>query len=213
MLFSTQKKFVKIDIPKTASRSYRESLWDTGYLEPFGGSDSGNNRKWQHATFSELCDHEDFDKAIDQNYYIHTIVRNPWDRYVSFVNFYLSKPDIQYFRFNQVFKNPTREEFHRNYKAETLFKKIKNNPVWRTQIEYITNDKGDIVVENIGKFEDIKNEFSNFCSAVKINEKIDFKHSNKSNPYITAEDIFNQECIDYIAEKEKPIIDMMGYTY
>ena len=213
MLFSTQKKFVKIDIPKTASRSYRESLWDTGYLEPFGGSDSGDNRKWQHATFSEMCDHEDFDKVIDQNYYIHTIVRNPWHRYVSFVNFYLSIPGKPYLRFKKIFSDTTKERFQRQYKAEELLKKIKNNRVWKTQIEYITNDKGDIVVENIGKFEDIKNEFSNFCSAVKINEKIDFKHSNKSVPYVTAEDIFNQECIDYIAEKEKPIIDMMGYTY
>jgi arsenate reductase-like glutaredoxin family protein len=72
------------------------------------------------------------------------------------------------------------------------------------------------MVDHIGAFENIQDEFKDICKSLGINTVKELKHENKTNYKnltINYKDIYNQECIDIVAEKDKAIIDMKGYDF
>lgn len=90
---------------------------------------------------------------------------------------------------------------------------IKGNPA---QSFYYTDnnlDSGYLMVNQIGKFEDINAEFELFCEKTSCG-KIKLLHGNKSTDTgETYKDVFSQEIVDLIAEKEKLTIKLKNYSY
>lgn len=204
MLLSHSKKFVTIDIPKTGTRSLRETLVDSGFVD-FVGSHLGDRKKfWQHAKakYVKKCFHE-MDLDWD-SYYKYTVVRNPWDRYVSLINYSFG-----------LTKNKQNKKglFKKESKTKEDFCNIlKKHSVCETQKDFITDEHGEIIVDQVSDFYNLQQEFDNFCGNVNI-EKTKLKHSNLSEKVFSKDSLFNQESIDIIYEREKFIIDMMGYTF
>ena len=66
-------------------------------------------------------------------------------------------------------------------------------------------------MDRIGQLENIQNDFNNFCQLVNLPEQ-QLPHRNKSsNLNINKKDLFTQELIDMVSEKEKWVIDKFGY--
>ena len=99
MLISHSHKFITIGIPKTGTRSLRAALCtkqqhsdgtSLNKIVDFIGLHGAKNLK-QHAP---ICQCKEYMQKINCDinlYFIFTVVRNPWDRYVSYM-FYNNQP-------------------------------------------------------------------------------------------------------------------------
>ena len=86
MLISHKYKFITIDIPKTGSRSLRESLAPLDIIDIIG-EPNVNAAFYQHGTAAE-CKNSLSNIDLNFNdYYSFCVARNPWDRYFSFFKY------------------------------------------------------------------------------------------------------------------------------
>ena len=88
-------------------------------------------------------------------------------------------------------------------------KPILNND---SQESYYCDGNGQVIVDHIAEFDNLQNEFVFLCNQVGI-QTPSLQHSNKSSNQQNMHDIYNQELIDIVAEKEKSVIQLKGYEY
>lgn len=227
MLFSEPNKFVTIDIPKTGTRSLRTTLVEYGIITYIGGetliketselkriaAESVNCRMpmiffRQHAPALSVRYNLNRLGYNWDDYYSYTVVRNPWDRYLSLFNWLVSRAK------KNKKKLPGFED-EKKYKDE-FCKLIKSSHTkrssWDSQDKYILDNNGESLVDKIADFDNLQEEFDGLCQTVGL-EKKKLYHLNKNQEKFTKENLFNQETIDYIYEKEKYVIDMMSYSF
>ena len=101
-------------------------------------------------------------------------------------------------------------ELFKNKDDQTVFKKIILNN--SSQDSYYCDTNGKIIVDHIASFENIKNEFIFLCDKTGINT-VKLQHGNKSSNHLNFYNIYTQELIDLVAEKEKRVIELKGYDY
>jgi len=217
MIISHKHKFLIIAIPKTASNSIRKSLVPLGVIEEkVSPRPVCNDEFKQHGTISEAI--TEFNKrGWDYNdYFKYSIVRNPWDRYFSFLTYYKSK--LEFYRNDNEPLNENKERqkmnvvkrFDNKTYKEVLRDLIINNP---SQMSYLIDSNNNIIMDRIGQLENIQNDFNDFCQLVNL-PKQQFAHRNKSsNLNINKKDLFTQELIDMVAEKEKWAINKFNYDF
>ena len=101
-------------------------------------------------------------------------------------------------------------ELFKDKDDQTILKNIilNNNP----QDSYYCDESGKIMVDHIASFEDLSNEFVFLCDQVGIKAP-NLKHGNKSSNSQSMHDIYNQELIDFVAQKEKGVIELKDYAY
>ena len=85
MLISHSHKFITIDIPKTATRSLRETLVPQNVID-IVGEPRKNVDFYQHGTAQQCLKSLRKSNKNFSDYFSFVIVRNPWDRYYSFLN-------------------------------------------------------------------------------------------------------------------------------
>ena len=81
-----------------------------------------------------------------------------------------------------------------------------------SQDSYYCDESGKIIADHIASFEDLSNEFVLLCDKVGI-ETPKLQHGNKSSNSFNMRDIYNQELINLVAQKEKSVIQLKGYEY
>jgi hypothetical protein len=104
------------------------------------------------------------------NYFKFAIIRNPWDRMLS-----------QYL-FDRVFKNPTNErETSKDFSFDEFDEYIRTLPAFLKQEQYrfITDDKGKLLVDFVGRFEKLESDFQKVCKKIGISERC-LPHINPS---------------------------------
>lgn len=218
MLISHKHKFVSLAIPKTGTRSMRMSLGPLNIIDIVGrAQESEDNPFFQHNSANHAQKHFEKFKWKWSDYYTWIICRNPWDRYFSFFKYFKEYKD-KYLRrdksipwgdlqVNQgkhcvnLFKNRT--------DIQALDCIIASRPA---QDYYYLNKDGDIIVSHIAKFENLNQEFKDFCKVVGVNPP-ELAHGNKSGNNFKMHDLYNQKLIDKVAEKEKHIIELKGYQF
>lgn len=210
-----------IDIPKTGSRSFRETLaphhvTPDGIVdiigEPFLDADY-----YQHGTLIQAKQQFEKNKWPISEYYKFVVVRNPWSRYLSFWK-YLKEYSMKYERRDPSIEwgeaelyqgEESLKAFNSGGDTKVLRNIIHNHPPQHT----FYNDENDqIAVNQLARFENIQQEFDTFCEQVGI-ESQTLVHGNKSKYNVAADDIYDKYLIDLVAEKEKTTIDLMSYTY
>lgn len=216
MLISHKYKFITIDTPKTGTRSLRESLLTLGIVDVCGEPNLG----------SEFYQHDGAIRTKKQfvkngwkwnSYFKFTIVRNPWQRYFSFFKYFKSYGEKYMRRDESIDWNEPEinqgkfcVELFKNKDDQTVLKKIiLNND---SQDSYYCDESGKIIVDHIAEFQNLQNEFVFLCNQVGIQTPT-LQHSNKSSSPLNMRDIYNQELIDLVAEKEKGIIQLKGYKF
>ena len=234
MLISHQHKFITIDIPKTGTRSFRESLVPLGVIDEFGAP----NLK------AEFYQHDGAIRAKKQfvkngwnwnDYFKFTIVRNPWQRYFSFFKYFKQKSEryvnsklmgaylnskSNVWQHSGLYQNWINQEINDCRQAFDLFSSSGNDQTVLKNIilnndsqdSYYCNENSEIIVDHIASFEDLEDEFVLLCNAVDI-ETPKLQHGNKSPNSLNMHDIYNQQLIDLVAKKEKSVIELKGYEY
>jgi len=213
MLISHKHKFITIDIPKTGTRTLRESLQPLGIIDVVG------QPKWknfyQHGSIND-CELGFKDRGWDfENYFKFSVVRNPWDRYFSFLTYYKMKAD----EYSEEIEYPNELDKKQGEMAVDLFKGRSYAEVLKTLIQnrpphsyFLLNEDNSCEFNRITLFEDLNRGFEEFCLDVGVTAP-PLMHSNKSSASITKEEVYTQELIDMVAEKEKWVIDKFNYKY
>jgi len=214
MLISHKHKFITIDIPKTGSRSLRESLYPMGIID-IVGKPYPNEAFYQHGTALDCV--RDFEKSNCNfhEYYSFSVVRNPWDRYFSFFKYFKNYAE-KYMRRDESI-HWGRAEINQGQYCVSLFSDsdeqtilkniIFNNP---PQESYYCDENGEVIVDYIADFENLENEFVFLCNQVGIDAPT-LQHGNKSFNSLNMHDIYNQDLIDLVKQKEKGVIKLKGY--
>lgn len=216
MLISHKYKFITIDIPKTGSRSLRESLAPLDIVDIIG-EPNVNAVFYQHGTAAE-CKNSLLNIGLNfNNYYSICFIRNPWDRYFSFFKYfksygekYLRRDESINWKDSQLNQGKTCVELFKGKDDRAVLKTIILNN--RSQDSYYCDENGEIIVDHIASFENLRNEFVFLCGQVGIDAPI-LQHGNKSKDSFNMPNIYNQELIDLVAQKEKSVIGLKGYEY
>lgn len=177
-----------------------------------------------------------FEIAIGKETYDNTwkvaLVRNPWDRYVSNWKWLTRKEK----------SNPNKGWSQRGWKGENglvsfesfvkqmywCYEEVNMHPYqhdkWhiRNQIEHIIDLDGNLIVDHIGRFENIQEEFNLICQKSELD--LELPHLNRVGHYsgepvesdpvnIHYSEYYNQELIDIVAERCKVDIEEFKYDY
>lgn len=161
------------------------------------------------------------------------MVRNPWDRYVSNWK-WLTRKEAAY---------PNKGWQARGWMGEDgtiSFDYFIRQMEWcyqildtmhgyqhdkwhlRNQIEHLTDEDGNIMVDHVGRFENINEEFNLICS--KAGQKLDLPHLNHTGHYsgeakthdpekVHYSEYYTQELIDIVAHRCRADIEAFNYDY
>jgi len=219
MLISHKHKFVIINIEKTGTKSLRKSLKKLGIIDVIGEPlpISSQIKFRHHSNMNEVVEGFKEEGWNINRYFKFSVVRNPWDRYFSFFTYY--KTNLKYY---QETKEPLDDNQQRQKKyILNLFGKKTDRKIliaiiekFSQQREYLTNSNGDVVMDKIGQLENISNDFDEFCESVGIIQTPKLPYENKSdNQSLIKKELYTEELIDVVAEKEKWVIDKFGYDF
>lgn len=218
MLISHKHKFITIDIPKTGTRSMRTSLVPLGVIDIVGGPYVTEAVPFeQHGTALEAREQFIKQGLSWSDYYKWVIVRNPWRRYFSFFKYFKAYGEKYTRQDESITWGPVQinqgkycVELFKNKDNLTVFKNIISN--YKSQDAYYSDTNGEIIVDHIAKMENITNEFNQLCDKVNITAP-QLKHGNKSSNDLSMQDLYNQQLIDLVAQKERSVIELKGYQF
>lgn len=161
------------------------------------------------------------------------IVRNPWDRYVSNWK-WLTRKESAYPKKGWKARgwegedgNVSFSSFVKQmswcYEDQTTMHGYQHDK-WhiRNQIEHIIDYSGNIIVDHVGRFEDLDKEFKLICDKVEVS--LELPHLNRVGYYsgekmehepvkIHYSEYYDQELVDIIANRCKKDIDTFQYDY
>ena len=160
-MINHKDKFIFIHIPKCAGTSIEQSLFGKPYVDW-----DAERKIWkQHSTAAQIREYycENYN-----NYYSFTFVRNPWDKLVS-----------DYFWIQRHLK--IKDSFKNFLLLRGKFKdpRLKYPPKSRRtrydhiipQCNFLLDDRDEVIVDFIGRFENIQSDFDTICDRINIPRK------------------------------------------
>jgi len=214
---SRKLNFIFIHIPKTAG----SSIGDPSYKK---------FRKGSLIQYLEDGDeaHQGHIKAIDlkkkvkepwQDFFKFCFVRNPWDRLVSAYSFYkqsvssvsslISFTQEYYKRHTvlgqQISKCQDFREFclnMQNYELDLHFE---------PQLNFITDTENNVLVDFIGRFENLKGDLEKICDRIKI-PQIELPHYRKTKRK-DFKIYYDDETKEIVSKKYQNDIEFLNYSF
>lgn len=214
MIISHSKKFIFIHIQKTAGTSI------TRYLDKYlnyqdiviGSTEFGeqiqpffkkkfNITKHSYANRIKALTGEE----VWDSYFTFSLVRNPWDRMVSLYNWCCkSKYDFP------ICQEATKAvDFSQFIRGECF----KSQP---PQIDYLTNNNNEVIVDFIGRQESIQKDFDYVCKKLQIpsTSMEKFKHNVRIRSFDSYRDYYkSDEDIKIIKNQFASDIDYFNYKF
>jgi len=210
MLISHRHKFVFIHVYKAAGSSLRDVLNPSAAIS---WSQSSIRDKWigltnldskcfsthygGHDTALNLKNH--FPKTRFKEYFKFAFVRNPWDWQVSLYLFGLK--DKNHFQ-HELFKSFANFEAYLDWRIREDL---------HLQKDFLVDESGNLLVDFVGKLENLKEDFEYVCNKIKI-QSIDLPHLNKSNSE-KYQRFYNERTKQLLAEAFKEDIEFFNYSY
>jgi len=210
MLISHKHKAIFIHVPKTAGTSIVKALKPFDFTIHFKIFNSPFYTKEMLQKGTAFCSKEAIkrldivtDTEIWNKYFKFCFVRNPWDRFVSgykkpgnTIPFVCKKKDNNNFA-----------DYCRNLPDESPI-------LWHTklsQTEHITGEKGNIMVDFVGRFENLQRDFNTICDKIGI-KRVRLAWTNMSWHRHYSE-YYDDETKEIIAKRYKKDIEMFGYKF
>jgi hypothetical protein len=208
MILSFSKKFIFIHIHKTAGSSVKnvlnkyswypeESIYCTILkklnLRPYTEDFHDHVRAWEIKEF--------ISPKIFSEVYKFTFVRNPWDWMLSSYTYYLKH---KYMHPHSYFADQLKT-FKGFVKWQTS-----NRLAFHNQYEFIYDQKGNCLVDHIGKFENLESEFNSICNRLGIKEKLPHINISKELGYRHE---YDDETKDIVFKYYKKDIDIFSYEF
>lgn len=134
-----------------------------------------------------------------------TIVRNPWDRTVSLYSYRVKT--------NQTALKSNPVDFKDWVKLTYLHKDpfyFDSPKMFMPQLDWITNKDGDILVDFIGRFEKLNEDFDVICHHLGRNLKLPHVNSSSQKDYKI---YYDDETINIISSFFKKDIDCFDYKF
>ena len=189
--YNTIKKFVFVHIPRNGGTSITKAL------RPFGNEFSFSNHMSALEIIQKIGDVE------YQSLFSFAIVRNPWDRQVSFYHYIL--------------RDKT-HHLHQRVKACGNFKEYikrvlhpKDTRVSRLQKNFVYDSRGFCQVNCIGKFEKLEGWFERICLEMGLGVLFLPKlNVSVHKPY---QDYYDKETRKIVEEIFEPDISIFGYSF
>ena len=200
-MISDKDKFIFIHIPKCAGTSIEFFLNGSAHVEW-----DEHNKIWvQHATAEQI---KKFYCQNYEDYFSFTFIRNPWDRAVS--DYLWIKKDLN---IEDSFKNYLLLEnnFNSPHLRYPHLNKAGRGDHILAQSDFILNSNGDRIVDFIGRFENLQEDFNIVCDKIGIAQK-QLTHRNKINHKHYTE-YYDEETKQIVAEKYAKDIEYFGYKF
>ena len=202
MKFSTSNIFpgsppvLFVHIEKTAGSSihkalYKSRLPSTKIPDTWNGSTIINyHRPAAH-----------YQKTLGSNFDKHfkfSFVRNPWTKVVSHW-FYIKR----FHRFNKEIRTFDDFIFQEHNWTATVF---------RSQKKFLADNNGSLLVDYVGRFENIENDFQEVCKKTNISIN-HLTKENKSSSAVDINDIYTKETKKRVEELCREDIEYFEYNY
>lgn len=153
MPISHKYKIIFIHIPKTGGSSIDKTFGMYGNNNTIDKNILFGN-DIQHYTIMDLLNNRLISTEEYKEYFKFAFVRNPWDKMVS--EYFYRK------RWDNIVKKMKFKDFI------TFFLKFENDSGshFRNQYEFISNKNDEIMVDYIGKYENLQNEINYICELI-----------------------------------------------
>lgn len=204
-MVSEEKKFIFVHIPKTGGNSittvlgkYSEDrITPSRYDGKKYNSFTVNNKKYEITKHDMLKKYEKYGYNLT-DYFIFSVVRNPWDRISSYLHYHINKGSGL---------NTMDKLLH-------WMGELKNERTGLySQLSYFKNLKGEIAVNHIIMFNDLQRGFDVVCDEIGI-ERIELPMVNRSkNTDINYRSVFNNYQKELIEEVYKEDIEYFGFKF
>jgi hypothetical protein len=165
---------------------------------------------------------DDIDERT-KDYFKFTIVRNPWDRLVSFYAFCIKTSRTPAYNNLKKFKDfvlDSTNKYHVDPKwckhspaLEKLLstERTKERCRLESQLDWISDDDGKILVDFIGRFENLQEDFNIVCDKIGIpHRKLPHKNKTKHKHYT---EYYDEETRQIVAELHAKDIEYFGYKF
>ena len=210
MILSHSKKFIYIHVYKVAGTSIRTVLQqydDLNYsdfplvenIKFYLGKRIPLFSRWamDHINAQKIKDN--LQEKIYNSYFKFAFVRNPWDWQVSLYHYMLQYKE------------------HPQHKIISKMKSFDEYVEWRInhdmglQKDFLYDANGKILVDFIGKFENLQEDFNTICSRIQINlTALPLANSSKHTHY---KDYYNKHTKDLINNAFQKDIEIFKYDF
>ncbi|PXV62283.1 sulfotransferase family protein [Halanaerobium congolense] len=193
--YDDKHKCIFIHIPKAAGTSVSYALF-------------GDNIGHRKIKYLKIFNEEKFDE-----YFKFTFVRNPYSRIVSAYNFLMQggmhKIDDNWAKEN-LYQFENFDQFILALKENDIAQKILNWQHFAPQHKYICDYDFNIMVDFIGKLENINKDFNYIKNKLNINSNLSHKNKSKHKHY---SEYYTEETKNIVKKLYKKDFDMFGYVY
>jgi len=196
VIVSKTHKFIFVHIPKNAGTSVRNSLM------PFADGNALANQKTKHEDLPTFFARHG---ASFPDYFKFAFVRNPWDRIVSFYFF------LRQHMSDEISEIQAVDDF------KTFLRLLDRDVAWlksrhsaRQQMAFIVDDDNKLLVDFVGRYENLSADYVSACRRVGIKSAIG--HDNKSD-HLRYAAYYDDWGRDFVARRYRDDIDCFGYKF
>ena len=194
--------YIFVHIPKTAGESLEHSLSGYNQFKYFTSYDYINNRPLQHLTAAEI--QRELGVVEFSKYYKFTFVRNPFSKCVS-----------EYFWWKRFSQKITSFREWVYQELSSLITQNQTRSVYQKhnveQYKFIFDRNGSKLINFIGRFENLQNDFDIICDKIGIPLQ-QLPHKNKTNHKHYTE-YYDDETREIVAQKYARDIEYFGYEF
>lgn len=190
-MINDKHKFIFIHIPKTGGTSIEQAF-------------NQNRVRQKHRTMTQ---YENMLHANIDQYFLFSVIRNPWDRMVSYWNWRQGKYSAPIDGKMNIFS-----EWLRYIISIDLNRESRNDfkMAISPQFTSLKNKNNKIIVDLI-RFENLQNDFDTVCEKIGIPQQ-QLPHYNKTNHKHYTE-YYDEETNQIVAEKYAKDIEYFGYNF
>ncbi|HEY9544629.1 MAG TPA: sulfotransferase family 2 domain-containing protein [Solimonas sp.] len=216
MLLSNRYQFLFVHIAKTGGTSMRAALkrllwrdplyylqWPCHRLDHLSGHRIAAKlpRHCRAIAAQEMIPHE-----IYQQLFKFAFVRNPWDWQVScFHHLLREKPEA--------LRGIDRFDAYLEMKLDAKRPYANNLDTTRwPQIEHLTNLRGELIVDHIGRYESLQDDFNLICDRIGI-ARVTLPHHRKSARKSDYRQYYDDRTAERVARVYQRDIDTFGYRF
>ena len=199
-MISHQRRFIFIQVPRTAGTSVTAALRDESCeLLPDTHDPRVPHAPANHLTLHEINRHGLVEPEVLRSYFKLCFVRNPWDWMISEI----CCPGLR-----PLFDGLTVEQSIRKACAIARDSPVGYGNHLRPQSDFIAS--GDLEVDFVGRFEDLADDFRAACERIGRPANLPALNRTQHTSYWS---YYNRETRDLVAETFRRDIERFGYAF
>lgn len=212
MILSTNHKFLFIHVYKAAGMSIEGVLGEydirhaVAHLPPPQRADTlrAHGIESDIFTMQRHVSATDLKRALTPDLYNclfkFAFVRNPWDLQLSLYHFNLAHPE---------FIKPESKHDFSSFENYIMTQPEAGNPRGQ-QLQFITDESGHQIIDFIGRFETLENDFKTVCAKIGLNKlKLEKRNATKHEPWPLC---YSRDMFERVKKRQAVDIEAFGYN-